>query len=206
MPSGITFSQQEAALILAHFIPGFRADRRGRYRGPATYRNGDNPTAFAVDLERGIWHDFVTGDGGDCISLAMLCTGTSFKDACRLIREIIGRDVLEPGVPAKSKHSAADLAKAELFSVGFRWRLERHLALLKEALWSELLEDPSIIAQVTDLLSRVNTWTVCEAVGFMAEFERRRPMFVRSCIGEARHSQLHLARVICTWARLKATA
>jgi hypothetical protein len=201
VPSPIPFSPQEAALVFAAFIPGFRTDRHGRYRGPAIHRNGHNPTALAVDVERGVWHDFVTGDGGDCISFVMLSAGSGFKDACRLIGEIIGRDVLEPSAPAKPKLSAADLVRAELFKVGFQWELERHLALLKEAHWSGLLEDPTVIAQVTHLLSRVNSWTVYEVADFMVEFERRRPVFVRDCIEETRHAQLNLARSICSWTR-----
>ncbi len=53
--------------------------RRGR--GAAFWRNGDNPTAVSIDLERGRWRDHVSGTGGGCLALVETALSCSRADA-----------------------------------------------------------------------------------------------------------------------------
>jgi hypothetical protein len=57
MSSSIQFTQEEAQRVFAAFLPGFRADAQGPYRGPATYRGGDNKHALYIDAKQGSWSD-----------------------------------------------------------------------------------------------------------------------------------------------------
>ena len=94
MPCSIQFTQEEAQRVFASFVPGFRANAHGRYRGPAIYRGGDNKQALCIDTKQGIWFDFVTDEGGDVIAFVQKCKRCSFREACLIIGAIIGRNIL----------------------------------------------------------------------------------------------------------------
>lgn len=49
-------------------------------RGPAFWRQGTGYNV-ALDAQRGLWHDFVTGDGGDVITLVQTVRQCSFLEA-----------------------------------------------------------------------------------------------------------------------------
>ena len=94
MSSHIEFSESEAERVFSAYIPGFRVDCCGRYRGPATYRGGDNPQALSVDTSQRKWFDFVLNEGGDSIAFVQKCEQCNFREACSIISGIIGRDLL----------------------------------------------------------------------------------------------------------------
>ena len=58
-------------------------------RGQAFWRGG-NGYSVSLDFERGLWHDFVTGDGGDVIRLVEVAQGCDFKRACAWLAEFAG--------------------------------------------------------------------------------------------------------------------
>ncbi len=197
--SDLTLPPNDSALVFAHFIRGFRPDSRGQWRGPAAYRGGNNPTALAIDAQRGVWYDHVTAEGGDCIALVQRCLDTDFRSACRAISDIIGRDLLDRyASPQRPRFGQDELAQAELFRVGLRWNLERSLTLLKDCLWDDLLTDKNEtrIKELTQLLAQANTWTPYEAAGHARELKRSRPKLVAGCIAETREMQLSMARSI----------
>jgi DNA primase len=56
--------------------------RRGhRLTGPCPLHGGDNPTAFRVDLARGLWHCFTACGGGDTVELVRKILGCSYARA-----------------------------------------------------------------------------------------------------------------------------
>src|SRR4051794_3579864 len=110
-------SRSECASVFAYFNPGFQPGSNGRWRGPATYRGGNNPNALSIDLDRG-WYDHVLGEGGDCIGFAMRCMDADFVRACKLIEDIIGRDLLDCDrdcEPRRPLYTEQELVDAELF-------------------------------------------------------------------------------------------
>ena len=58
-------------------------------RGRAVWRNGDG---FSVSLNdsRGLWHDFVTHDGGGVLDLIVRVRGGSYQDALRWLAVLVG--------------------------------------------------------------------------------------------------------------------
>jgi hypothetical protein len=187
-------STHEAGAVFAALNPGFKPDSRGRYRGPASYRGGDNPSALSVDVARGVWFDHVAGKGGDEIDFVRKALNTNFRGACRAIESIIGRPFTNPPKHVQRVSQAA-LADAEMFRLGFRWAIERHLDALKE-LWcmDETAGTTSSIRDATRLLGAVQRWTAWDAACFMRRYRSRR--FIQACIAEAKEAQAQLVRAI----------
>lgn len=52
----------------------------------AFWRGGDGP-AISIDTEKGLWHDFVSGEGGGTIALAATILGCSNGEAAKYLRE-----------------------------------------------------------------------------------------------------------------------
>jgi hypothetical protein len=61
---------------------------RGR-RGRAFWRNGDG-FSVSLNLERGLWFDFVAGDGGDILDLVRRVRGGTRADALRWLGALTG--------------------------------------------------------------------------------------------------------------------
>jgi hypothetical protein len=58
-------------------------------RERAVWRDGDG---FSVSLNdrRGLWHDFVTHDGGGILDLIVHVRGNSYQDALRWLADLVG--------------------------------------------------------------------------------------------------------------------
>jgi hypothetical protein len=62
--------------------------RNGKsYRGPCPIHQGDGPN-FSVNPERGLFHCFVCGEGGDAIRLVERVRGCSFPEAVRELTQM----------------------------------------------------------------------------------------------------------------------
>lgn len=129
-----SLSVHEKAAVHAVLDPDFVPDAKGRYRGPANYRGGDNSNALSIDVEKGIWFDHVVGEGGDTIDYVRKALNTDFRGACRAIEQIIGRNPIA-STPPHRRLSAETLAKAARFRVGILWQLDRYLETLTAELW-----------------------------------------------------------------------
>src|SRR5262245_1238259 len=94
-------------------LTGIPPRRTGRdiWRAAAKYRGGDSPDSVAGDDSRGVWHDFVTDDGGGILDLIQRIRGGSRADALRRCADLAG-------VPLRDRPlSREDRA---------RWAVERH--------------------------------------------------------------------------------
>jgi hypothetical protein len=58
-------------------------------RGQAFWRGGDG-YSISLDLEKGLWHDFVTGDGGDVVKLVRTVLACGFLEAARWLGQHTG--------------------------------------------------------------------------------------------------------------------
>lgn len=72
-------------------LTGMEPRRTGpdRWRAVAGWRGGDGQNV-SLDDDRGIWHDFVTGEGGGVLDLIVRNRGGSRQDALRWLAEFVG--------------------------------------------------------------------------------------------------------------------
>jgi DNA primase len=56
--------------------------------GPCPLHGGDNPTAFRVHLERGLWRCFTHCGGGDCVELIRRIESCTFAEAARHLNRL----------------------------------------------------------------------------------------------------------------------
>ncbi|QGM99705.1 hypothetical protein F7D14_13730 [Methylocystis parvus] len=79
--------------ILARLLPGGKVSS-GEYVVRNPKRADKNTGSFSVNMRRGKWADFATGDkGGDVISLVAYLEGVSQGEAARLLAKMLGLDV-----------------------------------------------------------------------------------------------------------------
>jgi hypothetical protein len=184
----IELSSNERTAVYASLVSGYHPDRR---RYSTTYRGDDSRDALSIDVEHG-WFDHSLDKGGDAIAFVQECANSSFREACSIVSEIIGRDILgESDRAHRPRYTEADLVRAELFVIGFRWYLERLLQRLKEP----LNPDPRI-SEATRLLEHLKAWTANQAADYAATLKHSAPKLVAECIAEAREVHLQLASVI----------
>jgi hypothetical protein len=139
---------------------------------------------------------FCCGDSLDAIDLAKRATDGTFAGGSRELEYLTGVQ-LERRQPQAGASSQANLARAELFRVGYLWWLEEQLSALKTAwLADEDAPEGEQIKPVTARLSEVKTWSAHHSVRFLQTFEPGRVAFVAHCVNEARTAQNELADAI----------
>ncbi|THG81556.1 DUF927 domain-containing protein [Pseudomonas sp. A-1] len=115
-PKHPTFAEVKAAAlraidrVLAHWLPGGkRVDGNKEYTAPNPTRADKHAGSLKVNLRRGTWCDFATGDkGGDLIDLVHYLDGGSDVDACNTLAAFLGVTAGTSPAPAGN----AELAKA----------------------------------------------------------------------------------------------
>jgi hypothetical protein len=76
--------------LLARWLPDGRQEG-DEYVARNPRRQDRHPGSFKINLRRGAWADFATGDrGGDVISLAAFLAGTSQGEAARELARMLG--------------------------------------------------------------------------------------------------------------------
>lgn len=98
--------------VLSHWLPGGkRVDGGKEYTAPNPTRADKHAGSLKVNLAKGTWSDFATGDkGGDLIDLVHYLDGGSEVDACNKLADFLG---VVPGTasasaPASSKPKAPE--------------------------------------------------------------------------------------------------
>jgi len=85
--------------------------RAGQLCGPCPLHHGDNPTAFRVHIERGIWHCFTACGGGDVVDLIRViehCTHAEAASHLRALAHELPTGTLEPFLPPDSPRPAVE--------------------------------------------------------------------------------------------------
>ncbi len=103
------------------------AELRGN-RGRAFWRDGDGYNV-SLDPPRGLWHDFVSGEGGDVIRLIEIVQGCDFKQACAWLANFTG---MSP-IGDSAQHFEADTDWPADLRWATWWRIAA-VALAEEAL------------------------------------------------------------------------
>lgn len=96
--------------VLSHWLPGGkRVDGGKEYTAPNPTRADKRAGSLKVNLAKGTWSDFATGDkGGDLIDLVRYLDGGSEVDACNKLADFLG---VTPGT-ASASTTATSKAKA----------------------------------------------------------------------------------------------
>ncbi|AXL80818.1 TPA: DUF927 domain-containing protein [Pseudomonas aeruginosa] len=97
--------------VLAHWLPGGkRVDGGKEYTAPNPTRADKRAGSLKVNLAKGTWSDFATGDkGGDLIDLVHYLDGGSDVDACNKLAEFLHVTAgAASTAPASSKPKAAE--------------------------------------------------------------------------------------------------
>ena len=154
-------------------------------RTPSVWLYDDGPHCFSC---RRTW---------DAIDLVRIRINGSTGDAIRWLAARYGISEEREHRAPRPRHSEAALTEADLFRLGFYWRVERYLELLKR-LWllDESSIEPDAIAKVTRLVFRCEKWTPYEALSFYRRYRKLRPEFGAACVAEAREFQIMLAMII----------
>lgn len=103
-------AQQAIDRVLSHWLPGGkRVDGGKEYTAPNPTRSDKHAGSLKVNLAKGVWRDFATGDdGGDLIDLVRYLDNCTDVEACNKLADFLG---VTPGVasaspPASSKAEA----------------------------------------------------------------------------------------------------
>lgn len=107
-------------------------DIRGR-RAVAFWRGGKRDSV-AVDIDRGLWHDHATDDGGDAVALVRAAMGLDVAGALRWLEEAGYRQParrMSAAELAEARRKRADADRRRLAVADFRAALDSELDRLK---------------------------------------------------------------------------
>ncbi len=124
-PKHPTFAEVKAAAlhaidrVLAHWLPGGkRVDGNKEYTAPNPTRADKHAGSLKVNLRRGTWCDFATGDkGGDLIDLVRYLNGGSDVDACNTLAAFLGVTAGASPAPAGNAEQAKTPAWAPVLPI-----------------------------------------------------------------------------------------
>ena len=98
--------------VLSHWLPGGkRVDGGKEYTAPNPTRADKHAGSLKVNMAKGTWSDFATGDkGGDLIDLVRYLDGGSEVDACNKLADFLGvtPGTVSASAPASSKPKAPE--------------------------------------------------------------------------------------------------
>jgi DNA primase len=86
--SKFDFRSLKALVSIGQVLSAYGLDRQLKRKnhqlsGPCPLHRGDNPTAFRVHLDRGVWHCFTACGGGDTVELVCRIENCSYAEAAR---------------------------------------------------------------------------------------------------------------------------
>jgi hypothetical protein len=147
-----------------------------RMRGPAFWRDGDGLNV-SLDDSRGVWHDFVTDQGGGVLDLVIQARGGNRADALRWCAELAGIPLDDKPLSADDRARwAAERRELERDLPGARcWRraavsiVEEVLGGLKGALLDPTLPQPRI-GEIGDVESMLQRFRKVDGAALVAEY------------------------------------
>lgn len=72
-----------------HYFPRLRPTSRGQTVAQSPFREDRNPS-FSIDVQRGLWYDFGTGEGGGIVDFEQRKNGGTREEAGKRVCEIVG--------------------------------------------------------------------------------------------------------------------
>jgi hypothetical protein len=151
-------------------------------RGQAFWRKGDG-FSVSLDSQRGLWHDFVSGDGGDAVSLVETVRGCAFRDAVEWLADFAGVRVTHGQHDVADNDWRSDLRDATWWSMSA-------VILAEDALAGADLGDPARY-DLTAFVARIRLGDAALVAEFRA-WRKRHPNLTHAM---TRAGNMHDARV-----------
>ena len=159
-------------------LTGVKPRRTGKdtCRAPATWRGGDGNNV-SLDDSRGVWHDFVTNEGGGVLDLVIRVRGGNRADALRWCADLAGMPMDDtPLSAAERARWARERREIERDTPAARyWRRaavtlgEETLVNLKAALFDPTLPRPEI-GEIADITQQVTRWVRLDGAELVSEY------------------------------------
>jgi hypothetical protein len=168
------------------------------WRAPATWRGGDG-LSVALDDSRGVWHDFVTDEGGGVIDLVVCVRGGSRQEALRWLADFAGIPLDDqPLSPEDRRRWARERREIEQHLINAQyWRralvklTEELLDSLKTALFDPTLPQPALneIYNVERVLARLQHLDGRELVNEYLESTKEQPLITAYLVDLAKKQE-----------------
>ena len=183
------------------------------FRAPATWRSGDNPNAVSLDDSRGIWHDFVTDQGGGILDFVVTVKGGTKKDALAIVAEFAGVPLDSEPQPSEDHERWLEHKRtlnAEL-SIAQYWK--RAAVKMTEELLVELkkpLEDPELpfpelnsIFDTTQFLRRLESLDGLDLIAEYHSFLEPNPGLTAALVKWSRTKEQQERRAVLSYLGLR---
>jgi hypothetical protein len=154
-------------------------------RGQAFWRNGDG-YSVSLNADRGLWHDFVSGDGGDVIALVRLVRGCGFRDAVAWLASFTGVSLAD----GRRQQYEADPAWSDDLCAARYWG--HAIEILAEWSLESLPTADSERFNLTQLLSCIRS-TDASLVDEYRSWRKRNAGVSAATVAAAQHSESRLA-------------
>lgn len=158
--------------------------RRGRAR--AFWRRGDNPTAVAIDPDKGCFFDHVAGVGGGVLALVRVARGCSQAEALSWLES---EGFIEPRrlTRAEVRRHLARRAQANLIATRIEhWRAARAEALDREKVEAVATGDFVALEVAANELYRLEHGSAADVMGMYRDALRKNPVGVTALVAQAR--------------------
>jgi hypothetical protein len=145
-------------------------------RGQAFWRKSKDWNV-ALDLDKDVYYDHVSGTGGSPVSLVMQVLNYSPRDAGRWLREQFGP--ANDGTHQRREKAEEERAAAQKVAIALRWHIENELELANLVAWSPYPgRSRERVRELTQQLESIDTWTPSEAISRLREMAGRNPRFI----------------------------
>lgn len=183
------------------------------FRAPAAWRAGDNPSSVSLDDSRGIWHDFVTDQGGGILDFVITVKGGTKKEALAIVAEFAGVSLIAESQPSEDHERWLEhkrTLQAEL-QIAQYWK--RAAAKMTEELLVELkkpLEDPELpfpelnsIFDTTQFLRRLESLDGLDLIAEYHSFLEPNPGLTAALVKWSRTKEQQERRAVLSYLGLR---
>jgi hypothetical protein len=163
-------------------------------RGQAFWRSGDG-YSVSLDAAKGLWHDFVTGAGGDVVALVETVRGCGFRDALAWLADFAG-------VPVPGRVHHHDGEADNDWPTDLKWAMWWKIAA--EALAEEALEElPCCHPERRGLTQFLITIRLGDStlLAEYREWRRREPLMTSAMVKAGRLRDARVQRKLAHWLR-----
>jgi hypothetical protein len=182
----------------------------GKFRARAEWRGGDG-LSISLDDDRGVWFDFVTGEGGGVLDLVQLVRGGTRQEALRWVADLAGLPLadnqLSPTDRAewikKRQDLERDLPDARRWQRASVNMTEDLLTTLKAALFDPTLPQPDTfeIYDVEQMLARLRRLDGAELVTDYRWWVEHYPGMTAASVRAARERERTERRILLEYLR-----
>jgi hypothetical protein len=171
-------------------------EMRGK-RGNAFWR-GSQDFNLSLDAEKGLWHDFVSGEGGDVFKLVETALGCDFRGALEWLAGFIG--VALSGKTPNANCGSSDSEDAGDWRADLEWSAHwaRAARIIAEEVLAALPSWSPYRGILTDLLRAINVGEA-SCVAEYRTWRRRDPAMTTALAHAGKRADARLQRRLALW-------